>query len=92
MTGVFSPSIGERIDVTSERSIFQLKLTDSLMSSLKVRPCSPFLYFTNSTALPLRCLTWEALVVFLAQDTLMPMRTPFPCMDTSTRNIVATLH
>mmetsp|Transcript_30814 Transcript_30814/g.80643 ORF Transcript_30814/g.80643 Transcript_30814/m.80643 type:complete len:792 (+) Transcript_30814:220-2595(+) len=35
MSNVFSPAVGERVDVTSERNIFQLKLTDSLVSSLK---------------------------------------------------------
>lgn len=35
LTSVFSPGVGERLDVTSERNIFQLKLTDSLVSSLK---------------------------------------------------------
>lgn len=35
LVDVNSPSVGERVDVTSERNIFQLKLTDSLVSSLK---------------------------------------------------------
>jgi cleavage and polyadenylation specificity factor subunit 2 len=35
MSKKLSPSVGERVDVTSERNIFQLKLTDSLVSSLK---------------------------------------------------------